>query len=120
MTAEAGAVPPASGAGGLLTTEVLYAELGEHGGRRLRGRVERRVLRLALGQRLRVSVTRLRPVAVEVHGGTEAFAVAIAPQADPLAQAMQRVLLLWVVSMVVRRAAAVLRGGGKAAQRGRA
>ena len=107
-----------SGAGGLLTTEVVTAELGTYGGRRLRARAQRRALRVALGSRLRGSVVRLRPLAVEVlevDGQRDLQVVPIEAPPDPLMQALQRVIALWVVSMVIRRVATSLRHRRKAA-----
>lgn len=102
----------AGGLGGLLTTEVVTTELGTHGGRRLRARVQRRALRVALGSRLRASLVRLRPLAVEqleAGGSAGAHVVAITVPPDPLLQALQRTIVLWVASMVLRRVVSRLR-----------
>ena len=85
--------------GALLTTEDETVELGVLGGRRVRGVVRRRVLRLGAGPRARLVAFRLRPVAVEVDGER----VAIEVPADPMLRAAQRALALLVLSMVVRR-----------------
>lgn len=62
------------GLGALLTTEVEYTDLGEYGGRRLRGRVERRILRLGAAphSRFQFTLVRARPTAVEVWSPSEA------------------------------------------------
>jgi hypothetical protein len=109
----------ANGLGGLLTTEVVTSDLGTYGGRHLRARVQRRALRLALGSRLRGSVVRLRPLAVEwfeVDGQRDLRVVPIEAPPDPLVQAVQRVLMLWVVSMVLRRVATSLRRDARSRQ----
>lgn len=85
--------------GALLTTEDETVELGVHAGRRVRGVVRRRVLRLGVGPRARIVVFRLRPRAVEVDGER----LAIAVPADPWVRSAQRALALLVLSMVVRR-----------------
>ncbi len=86
--------------GALLTTSDETVELGVHGGRRLRGVVRRRVLRLGFGPGARVVVFRLRPRAVEVDGER----VAITAPGEPWLRAAGGTLALLVLSMVMRRA----------------
>lgn len=86
--------------GALLTTEDETVELGVLGGRRVRGVVQRRVLRLGVGPRARFVGFRLRPVAVEVDGER----VAIAAPGEPRLRAAGGALALLVLSMVARRA----------------
>ena len=96
-----------AGAGLLFTTELHYADLGTHHGRRLRGRVERRLLRLALGDAsgLRLQLGRLRPVAVEVTeltgAGDRHYEVSIPIPPEPRLVAARRVLLCWLVGALV-------------------
>ena len=104
----------AGGAGALLSTEVAYAELGTHGGRRLRGRVERRLLQVAVGRGdgFRMRLGRLRPVAVEVlEGGERRYEVAIEAPPDPWLAAGRRLLLTWLAAALLVDAARTLRGG---------
>ena len=86
------------GAGLLFTTEVTRADLGRHGGRHLRGRAERRTLRIGLGKGrgLLLYGSRLRPVAVEVT------------EADDRRYEVP-VLTCWVVASAVLSAARLLR-----------
>ena len=100
------------GFGLLLTRETDHVELGRHHGRRLRGRMERRVLRVALGQRsgLRLTLSRARPVAVEVAEGDRRYELPIAVPADPWLRAARRLLLVWVLSLVAQ--ATLKRGPG--------
>lgn len=104
------------GLGALLTTEVEHADLGTHRGRRLRGRVERRSLRLGLGgaREWRVELGRSRPSAVEVvepatgSTGERRYEVAIPAPADPWPRAARRMLLCWAgltlaVALIRRR-----------------
>lgn len=103
------------GAGALLSTEVEYAELGTHGGRRLRGRVERRLLQVAVGRsgRFRMRLGRLRPVAVEViEAGERRYEVPIEAPPDPWLAAGRRLLLTWLAAALVVDAARTLRGAG--------
>lgn len=105
---------------GLLTSEVVTSDLGTHGGLRLRGRVRRQTVRLALGSRVRASAVWLRPVGVEVRAAdadvvTAMRFVPIAPPTDPLVQVAQGVIAIWVVSMVIRGVATMLRARRKAA-----
>lgn len=100
----------------------MTSDLGTHGGLRLRlrGRVRRQTVRLALGSRVHASAVWLRPVGVEVRAAdadavTAMRLVPIAPPADPLVQLAQRVVVLWVVSMVIRGVATMLRARRKAA-----
>lgn len=98
------------GFGLLLTTEIDHVDLGSHHGRRLRGRTEHRVLRVALGQRagLRLTLSRARPVAVEVVEDERRYELPIAVPADPWVRAARRLLLVWALSLVAQ---AMLRGG---------
>lgn len=83
------------GIGGLIVTEVERTPLGSFGTRTLQGRVERRSLRLAFGSRrgMRLQLTRLRPVAIEVSEPERDYEVAIHAPADPRIAAARR--LLW-------------------------
>ena len=92
-----------SGFGLLLTTESGEVELGTFHGRRLRGRVERRLLRLALGQRggAQLTLSRARPVAVLVTEGDRSYELPVGAPPDPWVSAVRRVLLLWVLSLVL-------------------
>ncbi len=93
-----------AGAGLLYTTEGHYADLGAHHGRHLRGRAERRLLRLALGDAsgLRLQFGRLRPIAVEVSEvtatGDRRYEVPIPAPPDPRIAAARRALLCWLVA----------------------
>ncbi len=100
------------GFGLLLTTETDHVELGSHHGRRLRGRSERRVLRVALGQRagLRLTLSRARPVAVEVVEDERRYELPIAVPADPWLRAARRLLVVWALSLVAQ--ATLKRGPG--------
>ena len=112
------------GAGALLSTEVAYAELGTHGthgGRRLRGRVERRLLQVAVGRGggFRMRLGRLRPVAVEViEAGERRYEVAIEAPPDPWLVAGRRLLLTWLAAALLVDAARTLRGAGSGNVRG--
>ena len=89
------------GAGALLTSEVDYADLGTHGGRALRGRVERRSLRIALGQRegMRLRAGRARAVAVEVEEADgRRYELPLQAPTDPWLAAARRLLLVWLLS----------------------
>ncbi len=89
------------GAGALLTSEVEYADLGTHGGRVLRGRVERRSLRLALGQRdgVRIRAGRARAIAIEVQEADgRRYELPVQAPVDPWLAMARRLLLLWLVS----------------------
>ena len=94
-------MPEYRGAGLFYTTEVTRTDLGEHGGRVLRGRAERRVLRIALGARRGVRLTggSLRPVAVEVTG-TDAnrYDVQIPATPDPRLTMLRRVGVCWAIA----------------------
>ncbi len=96
----------------LLITETDHVQLGSHYGRRLRGRTERRVLRVALGQRagLRLTLSRARPVAVEVVENERRSELPIAIPGDPWLRATRRLLLVWALSLVAQ--AALKRGPG--------
>ena len=99
-----GPVSLLSGAGLLYTTELHYADLGTHHGRRLRGRVERRLVRLALGDGsgLRLQLGRLRPVAVEVIDPDDRrYEIAIPTPPEPRLVAARRTLLCWLVAALV-------------------
>ena len=98
------------GFGLLLTTETDHAELGSHHGRRLRGRTERSVLRVALGQRsgLRLTLSHACPVAVEVIEGERRYELPIAVPADPWLRSARRLLVVWALSLVAQ---ALLRRG---------
>ncbi len=100
------------GFGLLLTTETDHVELGSHHGRRLRGRSERRVLRVALGQRtgLRLTLSLARPVAVEVIEDERRYELPIAVPADPWLRAARRLLVVWALSLVAQ--AMLKRGPG--------
>ena len=81
-----------------------YADLGTHHGRRLRGRVERRLVRLALGDGsgLRLQLGRLRPVAVEVIDPDDRrYEIAIPTPPEPRLVAARRTLLCWLVAALV-------------------
>ena len=99
-----------AGGGLLVSTELAYADLGTHHGRRLRGRAERRLLRLGLGDAagLRLQIGRQRPVAVEVTERTQAgerrYEVAIPTPPDPRLAAVSRALLCWLIATLVTRA----------------
>lgn len=86
--------------GALLSSSDETVELGVHGGRRVRGVVRRRVLRLGVGPYARVVVFRLRPRSVEVDGER----VAIAAPGEPWLRVAGGTLALLVLSMVMRRA----------------
>lgn len=77
--------PSRAATGILVTTETERVELGTHHGRRLRGRVQRRVLRAAGGGRfaLRIELGRARAVAVEVDDGARRYDVPITTHRDP-------------------------------------
>ena len=100
------------GFGLLVTTETDHVELGSHHGRRLRSRTQRRVLRVALGQRsgLRLTLSRARPVAVEVVENERRYELPIAAPADPWLRATRRLLVVWALSLVAQ--AALKRGPG--------
>ncbi len=101
-----------AGAGLLFTTEVTRADLGLHGGRRLRGRAARRTLRIALGKGrgLRVYASRLRPVAVEVTEADErSYEVPVPDVPDPRLRMLRRVITCWVIASAVLSAARLLR-----------
>ena len=104
------------GLGGLLTTEVVYTDLGTYNGRQLRGRVERRQLRIALGSTrvLRLNLTRLRPVGIEVRTGSERWDVPIHAPRDPWIRTAQRLLLLWASSVALLQLTGRLTRGGRA------
>jgi len=100
-----------AGAGFLYTTEVEYADLGVHLGRRLRGRVERRRLRLALGRSagIRLHAGRLRPVAVEVTEAGRRYEIPVVAPPDPRLAAARRVVLCWLLAGLVFAAARRIR-----------
>lgn len=85
--------------GSLLSLDNETVELGTHGGRVVRGVVRRRTLRVGLGERLRLDLQQLTPVAVEVDGERTRI-----DSTDPRTRLLlQRALLALVVSMVVPR-----------------
>lgn len=90
-----------SGLGAILTTETEHVDLGRIGERSLRGRVEHRRVRFALGRRRGFSLTmgRLRPVAVEVTEPGRVYEVAIPAVVDPRVRAVRRTLALWLLSL---------------------
>ena len=93
-----------AGAGLLYTTELHYADLGTHHGRRLRGRVERRLLRLAVGDAsgLRLQLGHMRPVAVEVTDADDRrYEIAIPTPPEPRLVAARRTVLCWLVAALV-------------------
>lgn len=96
--------PAGDGLGGLLTAEIEHLELGQVGTRVLRARVQRRQLRLAAGRRvgMRITIGRLRPVAVEVTEPGRAYEVPIPSVADPWLTAMRRLAALAVASLAIR------------------
>lgn len=110
------------GLGALLQTEVEHVELGEQGGRRLRARVEYRMLRVALGRARSIGITlgRRRAVAVEVafvpdEPGRRAsgdalpvpYDVSIPARPDPWAETTRRIALVafacWMAGRVAHR-----------------
>lgn len=108
------------GLGALLTTEVEYTDLGEYGGRRLRGRVERRILRLGAAphSRFQFTLVRARPTAVEVWSPSEAdtrpeaagalaegaiASVPIPAPVSPFARLAQGVVLLALATWLLPR-----------------
>jgi len=101
----------------MLHTDVEHVDLGEHGGRNLRARVEHRTLRVALGRSWSTAVTlgRRRATAVEVTpapGGASSagrYDVAIPRPVDPWQQTAQRIAALTVVGWIVVRIAHRLR-----------
>lgn len=101
--------------GSLLSSDNETVELGTHGGRVVRGVVRRRTLRVGLGERLRLDLQQLSPIAVEVDGERTRI-----DSTDPRARLLlQRALLALVVSMVVPRILARLYRGAPAARRRR-
>lgn len=106
------------GAGALVTTEIEYAELGTHGGHTLRGRVERRVLRLALGREggvLQLRFGRARAVAVEVQDADgRRYDLPVETPPDPWLAAGRRLAVAWLLSALALRLA---RGVRRAAAR---
>ncbi len=96
-------MPRRRGLGGLLTTEVDRVPLGEHQGRLLHGHVERRVLRLATGGRIQLSLTlgRSRATAVEIADGDGTRLLAIPPVPDPWLTTLRRTALLWACSLLL-------------------
>lgn len=97
-------MPPAADSfGGLLTTDVERVDLGSVGERALSARVQRRQLHLAVGtgSGVRITLGRLRPVAVEVTEAGRAYEVPIPTVADPWLTAVRRAALLWLGSMVI-------------------
>jgi uncharacterized spore protein YtfJ len=97
--------------GALITTEVEYADLGEHHGRHLRGRVERRVIRVRAGEGGRVSVTlgRTRPVAVEVSEDGHTTSITVHAPAEPVLRLVQGIALLAAAAWLLPRLLARLR-----------
>ena len=100
------------GAAVLYTTEVTRTDLGRHAGRLLRGRAERRTLRIALGARrgLRLSGGRLRPVAIEVtEEDGRRYEVPIPGPPDPRAVPARRVVACWMIAAAALGVARLLR-----------
>lgn len=96
-------MPEYRGAGLFYTAEVTRTDLGQHAGRVLRGRAERRVLRIALGARrgVRIAGGRLRPVAVEVTGADDSrYDVPIPATSDPRLTMLRRVAACWALAAV--------------------
>ena len=100
------------GVGGLLVTEVERTSLGSYGRRTLHGRVERRSLRLALGSRrgMRLQLTRMRPVAVEVSEPERNYEVPINVPPDPRMVTVRRLLWTAGASLAVTILIGRLRG----------
>lgn len=96
--------------GALVTTEVVTQDLGTFAGRQLEGRVQRRIVRFALGDRrgLRLALTRMRPVAVGVIEGGASRAVAIRAPRDPWLARVGGVTLLAAVALLCVGASALL------------
>lgn len=110
--------PPSSrGLGALLHTDVEHVDLGAHGGRHLRARVEHHTLRVALGRRWSTAITlgRRRPTAVEVTpqaGGMSSngrYDVVVPRPADPWPQAARRIAAITLVGWIAVRIARRLR-----------
>jgi hypothetical protein len=93
----------AAGFGGLLTTHVEHVDLGRVGLRALRARVQRRQLHLAVGDGagVRITLGRMRPVAVEVTEPGRAYEVAVPSVPNPWLAAAQRTALLWLASLTI-------------------
>ncbi len=106
-----GLFPRRRGLGGLLTTEFDRVPLGEHRGRLLHGHVERRVLRLATGGRIQLSLTlgRSRATAVEIENSDGTQLLAIPPVEDPWLTMLGRTALLWACSLLLTAAVGRLR-----------
>lgn len=99
--------------GSMLSSTDEAVELGTYGGRVVRGVVRRRSLRFGLGERLRLNLQQLSPVAVEVDGERTRI-----HSMDPRTRLLlQRALLVLVVSIVVPRLLARRHRGAPAAQR---
>jgi hypothetical protein len=96
--------PAGEGLGGLLTSDVEHVELGQVGARVLRARVQRRQLRLGAGRGagMRITIGRLRPVAVEVTAPDGTYEVPIPPVGDPWLAAIRRLALLGAASLAIR------------------
>jgi hypothetical protein len=96
--------------GALVTTEELAHDLGTFAGRRLEGRVQRRVLRFALGRQrgLRVALTRLRPVSIGVSDGGTSSVVPVPVPRDPWLTRVGAVALLACVALLCVGASALL------------
>lgn len=116
----AGPVPRRRGLGGLLTTEVDRVPLGEHQGRLLHGHIERRVLRLATGGRIQLSLTlgRSRATAVEIADGEGTRMLAIPRVPDPWLATLRRTALLWACSLLLTATVGRLRSMLSAASDG--
>ena len=109
------------GIGGLYTTEIERTALGDHGGRSLTASVERRSLQLALGRRrgVRLTVTRLRPVAIGVRAADgRGYELPVDAPPDPWLGAFRRLLLLSVASFAVLALAPRMRRRGVRGPRG--
>ena len=84
--------------------ETQYVDLGEHAGRRLRGRVERRALRLGAsgGRGVYIEAVRARPTAIEVsQAGSPPLIVRIRLAPEPWAQATGRLAPLATLVLVL-------------------
>ena len=101
-----GPTPERRGLGGLITTEVDRVPLGEHQGRVIHGHIERRVLRIASGGRVQLSLTlgRSRATAVEIDDGRRTKLLAIPRVPDPWLTGLRRTALLWACSLLLTSA----------------
>jgi hypothetical protein len=102
----------------LYSSSVELTELGTHAGMRLRGRVRRRALRLALGGAfagggLSLTLVRLRPLAVEVvdERGTRFVPIHAAPH--PAEQTARRLAMVALGCALIIGIAGRLRRAGR-------